>query len=491
MRLFQQLSENTTFPVCFNLLPHFAAAGQDNNTLIQQVKKAVADGRINAFLLSDRPVQMQDFSSLHLAEDILAAGGEPVVSLAMNLHDRNALLDKLQEYYQAGIRHFLFVSGDYPARTDNKQGHPVYDIDSVQMLMLLADINEMEDIVKGCVVSPFKSFESEQVWQYEKLRRKIRVGADFVVTQLGYDMRKFDELVRFCNLYKVNAPLVANIFITDLQTANLVQARSLPGVTIPGPLISAFNEEQHDQRGAITRAAKILAVLKGLGYQGALIGNHTPDFSKIRQVLDSAEEYYPDWQILPDQLDFSGSQSTFYYFQKTTDNGLNSSETGPVALKHFPSPTYSLSYFVDWLIYVPEGPLFKLTGRFCRFCSSRKIWYTFLWLLEYVAKRMLYGCNMCGDCTLYACGFLCYQSGCPKKMLNGPCGGSIDGYCEVFPGRKRCYWVKVYHHMKGVRQHVSFVAPPIPARDVTLDRTSSWINFFMGKDHRKMKLDDT
>ncbi|MBE9519991.1 MAG: methylenetetrahydrofolate reductase C-terminal domain-containing protein, partial [Proteobacteria bacterium] len=83
----------------------------------------------------------------------------------------------------------------------------------------------------------------------------------------------------------------------------------------------------------------------------------------------------------------------------------------------------------------------------------------------------------------------CYQSGCPKKTLNGPCGGSRDGYCEVIPG-KTCFWVKVYNNMKGVRQHVTFVAPPIPARDRILDRTSSWINFFMGRDHRRMKQDN-
>jgi len=76
-------------------------------------------------------------------------------------------------------------------------------------------------------------------------------------------------------------------------------------------------------------------------------------------------------------------------------------------------------------------------------------------------------------------------------MLNGPCGGSSEGYCEVFPEKKRCYWVKVYHHMKGVNQHVTFVAPPIPARDTSLHRTSSWINFFLGKDHRKMNFDDS
>jgi len=434
-------------------------------------------------------VHPQGFSSLQLAEDILAAGGEPIVSLALTFNDRYSAMAKLWEYYRTGVNHFLFVSGDYPVKTD-KSEKPATDIDSVQLLMLLADFQEKGNIAKGCAVSPFKTFESEQVWQYEKLKRKISVGADFIVTQLGYDIRKFDELIRFCGLHNITAPLMANIRITDMQTAKLIQARCLPGAKMPGPLLSALHQEASDLQGVIGRTAKTLAVLKGLGYHGVLLGNHSGDFSEIKQVLDKAETFQPDWQSFLGELDFSGSESAFYYFQKDPQNGLNSSEPAPVALKHFPSPTYSFSYFVDWLVYVPQGPLFKLTGRFCHFCNTRKFWYGFLWLLEYISKGVLYGCNMCGDCTLYACGFLCYQSGCPKKMLNGPCGGSIGGYCEVFPEKKRCYWVKVYHNMKGVRQHVTFVAPPIPAGDASLHRTSSWINFFLSKDHRKMKFED-
>jgi methylenetetrahydrofolate reductase (NADPH) len=490
MNFFKELSISSPFPICYNLLPHYASAGQDYTALKKDVTAAIADGRIKTFFLADRPLHHHDFSSLHLAEDILAAGGEPLVSLSLTFHDRHTAIDKLQEYYRAGVRHFLFVSGDYPARTDDTRENPVFDIDSVQLLMLLADLQEKGNIAKGCVVSPFKTYESEQIWQYEKLRRKISLGADFVITQLGFDIRKFDELVRFCALHKINVPLMANISIADMQTARLIQARGIPGVKIPGSLLHALHGELSDRQKVIVRTAMILAAVKGIGYHGALIGNQASEFADVQQILDKEEALQPDWQDFLDELNFSGPETQFYYFQKNPHNGLNSSEPAPVALKHFPSPTYSFSYFVDWLVYVPRGPLFKLTGRFCHFCSTRKFWYTFLWLLEYISKGLLYGCNMCGDCTLYACGFLCYQSGCPKKMLNGPCGGSSEGYCEVFPEKKRCYWVKVYHHMKGVKQDVTFVAPPIPARDSALHRTSSWINFFLGKDHRKMNFDD-
>jgi methylenetetrahydrofolate reductase (NADPH) len=508
MDFFKKLTISTSFPVCYNLLPHYTAEGQKYAPLMNCVEEALSDGRIHNFLLTDHPLHSQKISSLQLAEDIIAAGGDPLVSLALTFYDKNEAIEKLQQYCKLGVRQFLFVSGEYPSMSDNKQEKTTFDLDCVQLLMLLEDLgisaglkkspgspnitSETPSIVKGCAVSPFKSLESEQVWQYEKLKRKIEVGADFVITQLGYDLRKFDELVRFCALQNISVPLVANIFITDRITAQLIREQNIPGVKMPDRLLQSLAQEESDPQKAkekqSTRAAQTLAVLRGLGYHGVLIGGSSPDFSAVKQVMDKAEEIQSDWPNFLDDLDYS--DSSFYYFQKDSQPGLNNNKPSPVTPKHFPYPMYSFSYFVDWMVYLPQGPLFKVTGRFCRFCNGRKFWHSSIWLLEFLSKGLLYGCNMCGDCVLYACGFLCYQSGCPKKMANGPCGGSTNGYCEVFPDKKLCYWVKVYKHMKGASQHVTYIAPPIPARDTALNKTSSWINFFQGRDHRKMHFED-
>jgi len=40
-------------------------------------------------------------------------------------------------------------------------------------------------------------------------------------------------------------------------------------------------------------------------------------------------------------------------------------------------------------------------------------------------------CNLCGECIQYLFDGLCPISRCPKSMLNGPCGGSINGKCEI------------------------------------------------------------
>ncbi|MDR2460080.1 MAG: methylenetetrahydrofolate reductase C-terminal domain-containing protein [Deltaproteobacteria bacterium] len=40
-------------------------------------------------------------------------------------------------------------------------------------------------------------------------------------------------------------------------------------------------------------------------------------------------------------------------------------------------------------------------------------------------------CQACGDCIIHKFGGMCPISRCAKSLLNGPCGGSADGFCEI------------------------------------------------------------
>lgn len=56
-------------------------------------------------------------------------------------------------------------------------------------------------------------------------------------------------------------------------------------------------------------------------------------------------------------------------------------------------------------------------------------------------------CAGCGDCVLEWTGGLCPVGRCAKKLLNGPCGGSSDGKCEVDP-EKDCVWQLIYDRLQ-------------------------------------------
>jgi hypothetical protein len=52
-------------------------------------------------------------------------------------------------------------------------------------------------------------------------------------------------------------------------------------------------------------------------------------------------------------------------------------------------------------------------------------------------------CSGCGNCRLGEYGGICPVTRCSKRLLNGPCGGSDQGRCEVDPARD-CVWQQIY-----------------------------------------------
>ncbi|MEF8879874.1 MAG: methylenetetrahydrofolate reductase C-terminal domain-containing protein [Candidatus Thermoplasmatota archaeon] len=72
-------------------------------------------------------------------------------------------------------------------------------------------------------------------------------------------------------------------------------------------------------------------------------------------------------------------------------------------------------------------------------------------------------CEMCGKCIVDAFGGFCPIALCPKNMLNGPCGGSVDGKCEI-EGEMDCVWDRIYKTLKK-KGRVDLLKKIKPAKD--------------------------
>lgn len=55
-------------------------------------------------------------------------------------------------------------------------------------------------------------------------------------------------------------------------------------------------------------------------------------------------------------------------------------------------------------------------------------------------------CMECGDCVLEFTGGICPVARCAKMLLNGPCGGSVDGKCEISPDIP-CAWQQIIERL--------------------------------------------
>lgn len=58
-------------------------------------------------------------------------------------------------------------------------------------------------------------------------------------------------------------------------------------------------------------------------------------------------------------------------------------------------------------------------------------------------------CTQCGTCILGETGGICPVTSCHKGLVNGPCGGTNNGKCEIDP-EKDCAWTLIYNRLKDL-----------------------------------------
>ena len=97
---------------------------------------------------------------------------------------------------------------------------------------------------------------------------------------------------------------------------------------------------------------------------------------------------------------------------------------------------------------------------------------------EDLVKVPLFRCQHCGECRLSHTAFICSQR-CPKRLRNGPCGGTrANGHCEVYPERK-CIWLRIYRRAARWRR-LPLLRSVERIHNWELEKTSAWLNMFEG-----------
>jgi len=139
-------------------------------------------------------------------------------------------------------------------------------------------------------------------------------------------------------------------------------------------------------------------------------------------------------------------------------------------------------------MFTPDTIGFYLNRVACRFLDKpeRKSILDCVYFMEKTIKSLTNNCKECGDCSLPEMAFLCPESQCGKFLRNGQCGGSYKGMCEVYP-EKPCVWVKIYNRLKAYREQTQIRDNPFVARNWKLYETSSWMNFYLGRDHAQAR----
>ena len=497
LRVFRNdMADPGHFVVTLELVPGREAGGRSVDAVIGIARDAFADGRISAVSITDNPGGNPALSPDALGHDIFTIGMDVIVHFTCRDMNRVGMESRALQLARMGLKNILAINGDYAGKGFGGQGSPVFDIDSVQLQIMLGMLSDRiqasgdpDCFFGGCAVSPFKQTEGECFAQYAKLRRKVAAGAQFVITQLGYDARKFAELIRMQAHLGIQVPTLGSVYVLSPNSASLMHAGKVPGAVVAEPLLRRIEAEWRDRtavrRAAVERAARLAAVLKGLGYGGIHIGGIHRSFDMVGRILDRLAEIEDQWQTFLPDFDFPQADG-FYAFAPQPASasaepafGRQDSRLRLMERLHFAMLDYLHAVFFD-----QQHRLAPVYRRLSRSLDGNIGGRLLAAIIEHPSKQLLLGCRKCGDCGIQHVAYLCPESQCPKHIRNGACGGSRDGHCEVYPDRP-CVWFRAYQRWSSCNQPDQMVQGCVPPRMWELDQTSAWLNFHLGRDHQR------
>jgi methylenetetrahydrofolate reductase (NADH) len=498
------------FTVTWELVPGRGAREAAQEKTLALAKQAASGGKIHAISLTDNPSGTPAMSADFMGSEIMDLGIEPLVHFTCKDKNRSSIESQLYALDRAGVRNLLVMSGDYPASGYMGRPAPVFDLDPIHILQLISEMNQgltysggngdirhqPSNFFAGAVVSPFKATEAEQMVQYYKLTKKIDAGAQFIVTQLGYDVRKFHEVFLFMKQNGFKIPLVGNIYILPYTAAKMMNRNELPGSVVTDKLLAEIEQERDELDKGVEartlRAARMYAILKGMGFNGAHIGGHNIKYEQVEEIIRQGEALSSQWTELIRYFDYPMNKG-FYYYERDPDTGLNTETPTKRQYRRLDTKveyTYSFSRFFHKLLFEPGKKLYGFMKSISRKVSETKLESLFH-KLEYLIKVIIFDCKDCGDCALLDIAYLCPMSQCPKNQRNGACGGSFEGWCEVYPGKKKCVYVRAYARLKKHGEEAQLDIGIVEPCNWDLYQTSSWINFYLGKDHTSKRQDNS
>ncbi|HSB07512.1 MAG TPA: methylenetetrahydrofolate reductase, partial [Thermodesulfobacteriota bacterium] len=338
----EAILDPNTFCVTWEQIPGRGAFEIQQEQVIDNVAQAAQlRGRIHAVSVTDNPGGNPAISTEMLCAEIKRLGTEPLVHLACRDKNRSEIESMLYGLAAGGVRNVLVLSGDYPS-PEGFEGRPkpVFDVDPVNVVRMIEQMNAglehhamgkrvalaPTDFYAAVCVSSFKKLESEQMAQYYKLKKKLEAGAKFVITQVGYDARKFHEVLQWLRVHHYDIPVLANIYILPYGAAKLMNANKIPGCVVTDKLVAELAEESKapdkGKAGRLLRAAKLYAITKGMGYAGAHIGGHGITSDMVEFIIRKGDELSKNWESLVSEFDYPQPDG-FYLFEKDPKTGLN------------------------------------------------------------------------------------------------------------------------------------------------------------------------
>lgn len=445
------------------------------------VRELARRPEVAGFSVTDRVHSDRDPDPVTMAFHIRDhSGTEPLIHWAgkdRELEDLDAALERMGGYR---LENILLLSGD-KLKVAPRDRRPRY-LESVNAIQTARAARP--ELTIAAALNPFKYREEESMAQYLKLGKKVGAGADFIVTQIGFDINKYEEALFWMDTRGYRVPMVANVMALSARRARHIRDHPLAGVITTESFYHLLQEEErlmperHSARVTRRTALQILG-LQMLGYSGVqLTGIHSVEqLGTLLHQIDYLRERCPD-RI---------SWNRAWREALSLPNGVKADPVPPDPwylvdreIRHAPRPDRIRYRLMDWVhrFLFGQGPGARVLGGLLRDIGRHSRGDVLLRRIEQAIKAPLFGCESCGVCRLAATQYICPET-CPKGLANGACGGTDNNRCEF--GDRECIHSRKYRIAKDVGVLDQIERWLIPAVPKAVRNTSSWPPHFRGE----------
>lgn len=242
--------------------------GVDVNPILSEAEALL--GKVDAINVTDNQRAMMRLSGLAFSRLLLEKGFDPIFQLTCRDRNSLALQSDILGVAALGIKNILALSGDYPSKGDHKSARPVFDLDSVQLVEVIKKLESGENLAGekingapkfsiGAVVNP-GAIPLEP--QLIKLKKKIEAGAEFIQTQVIYDVEVFKKFLHEFNMPKVK--ILAGIFPLKSYKMAQFMNEKVPGVSVPESILKRMESAADPVEEGLKISKEIIDEVKPL-----------------------------------------------------------------------------------------------------------------------------------------------------------------------------------------------------------------------------------
>jgi methylenetetrahydrofolate reductase (NADPH) len=255
-------------------------------------------GYADAVNVTDNPTSSAHMSPVAGAALVAAAGLEPVVQMTTRDRNRLGLTSDLVGAWALGARNVLCLTGDPPRVGDHPEARTVYDLSVMELIGLVDRLRREGTLLSGAHIdTPPRFFIGvadvplSPGYSFDRLEEKAQAGADFVQTQIVFDVEAFEswaEKARSRGIFERMFVLAGVAVARGAKSARYIKEH-LPGVSVPDRVIDLLESAGPDAEAEGVRlTVEVVAKLKAI--QG-IAGIHVMGLGRmdpVRHVIESA-----------------------------------------------------------------------------------------------------------------------------------------------------------------------------------------------------------